>query len=240
MAIDTIGPYAVKPIRDFLANFAPVQKAIADPEHVTLTYDILNWCFAPNQPPPCPNSVYGSLTIAREQGPVYHIHQRTHIGGEPTLFKAELICNPDDTLKFWTLYTYRADADGNPIPISELRETWENDNGHIRSRDGAFQYRATRPVFSHWMLPHLLLTQKRRLPIAFDMLQDLSLFRSNHQLVPDGRVDLDIGSYDTYTQTGDGILPIHYLLDENRCPQLITFGLIAWALRDADSQREFR
>lgn len=43
MAIDTsTGPYAVKPIRDFLEDFAPVQKAIADADQATLTYDILN------------------------------------------------------------------------------------------------------------------------------------------------------------------------------------------------------
>lgn len=231
MAIDTTtGPYAVKPIRDFLADFSPVQKAVANPERAALTYDILNWNFAPNQPPPCPNSIYGSLTIRREQGHVYRIDQRTHVGGEPTLFRAEVICNADDTLKFWTLHTYRADANGDPIPISELRERWTNEAGHIRSRDGAYHYRATRPVFSHWVLPHLLL--RRPVSMAFDMLQDLSLFRPNHELVPDGRVDLPVGSYDAYTQTGDGVLPIHYLLDTDRRPQLITFGLIAWALRD--------
>ena len=48
MAIDTTtGPYAVKPIRDFLEDFAPVQKAVANPEQAALTYDILNWHFAP-------------------------------------------------------------------------------------------------------------------------------------------------------------------------------------------------
>ncbi len=233
MAIDTpTGPYAVKPIRDFLEDFAPVQKAIADHECAALTYDILNWHFAPTQPPPCPNSVYGSLTIRREQPHAYHIYQRTHVGGEPIIFRAEMICNPDDTLKFWTLHTYRADANGNPIPISELRESWENDDGHIRSRDGAYEYRATRPVFSHWTLPHLLLCARRPVSMAFDMLQDLSLFRPNHKLVSDGSVDLATGSYQIYAQTGDGILPIHYLLDKDRRPQLITFGLIAWALRD--------
>ena len=49
MAIDTIGPYAVQPIRDFLAGFTPVQKSIPDAHCATLTYDILNWSFAPAQ-----------------------------------------------------------------------------------------------------------------------------------------------------------------------------------------------
>ncbi len=232
MAIDTIGPYAVQPIRDFLAGFTPVHKAIPDADCATLTYDILNWSFAPGQPPPCPNSVYGSVTIGREQGGAYRIRQQTHIGGEPTIFEADVICNSDDTLKSWTLYTYRADAEGEPIPISELRENWENNNGHIQSGDGAYKYRATRSVFSHWTLPHILLCGKHPLPMAFDLIQDLSLLRSNHKLVSDGSVEFSFGSCNTYVQSGEGILPVHYLLDKDRRPQLITFGLIAWALTD--------
>ena len=232
MAIDTIGPYAVQPIRDFLAGFTPIHKAILDADCATLTYDILNWSFAPGQPPPCPNSVYGSVTIGREQGGAYRIRQQTHIGGEPTVFEADVICNSDDTLKSWTLYTYRADAEGKPVPISELRESWENNNGHVQSGDGAYKYRATRPVFSHWTLPHILLCGKHPLPMAFDLIQDLSLLRPNHKLVSDGSVELSFGSYNTYVQSGEGILPVHYLLDKDRRPQLITFGLIAWALTD--------
>ena len=230
MAIDTISPYAVQPIRDFLSGFTPVQKSVVDADCATLTYDVLNWSFEPAQPPPCPNSVYGSLTIGREQGGAYRIRQQTHIGGEPTIFQADVICNPDDTLKSWTLYTYRADAE--PIPISELRESWENNNGRIQSRDGAYKYRATRPVFSHWILPHILLCGKHPLPMAFDLIQDLSLLRLDHKLVSDGSVELSTGSYKTFVQSGEGILPVHYLLDEDRRPQLITFGLIAWALTD--------
>ena len=232
MAIDTIGPYAVQPIRDFLAGFTPVHKAVPDAECATLTYDIFNWSFAPGQPPPCPNSVFGSLTIGREQGGAYRILQQTHIGGEPTVFEADVVCNSDDTLKSWTLYTYRSHAEGKPVPISELRESWENNNGYIQSGDGAYKYRATRPVFSHWTLPHILLCGKHPLPMAFDLIQDLSLLRSNHKLVSDGSVEFSAGSYNTYVQSGEGILPVHYLLDKDRRPQLITFGLIAWALTD--------
>jgi hypothetical protein len=68
--------------------------------------------------------------------------------------------------------------------------------------------------------------------MAFDLIQDLSLLRPNHKLVSDGSVEFSAGSYNTYVQSGEGILPVHYLLDEDRRPQLITFGLIAWALTD--------
>jgi hypothetical protein len=70
------------------------------------------------------------------------------------------------------------------------------------------------------------------LPITFDMLQDLSVLRANQSLIDEGPIDLDSGTYNSYAQTGEGILPTHYLLDDRQRPQLITFGLIAWALTD--------
>ena len=70
------------------------------------------------------------------------------------------------------------------------------------------------------------------LPITFDMLQDLSVLRVNQQLIDEGPIDLDSGTYTSFAQTGEGILPTHYLLDDQQRPQLITFGLIAWVLTD--------
>ena len=236
MAIDTTtGPHAVKPIRDFLTRFTPVQKTIFDPENITLTYDILNWTHTPTQPPPSPNTVYGSLTIQRNQGESeiqYHIGQQTRISGQPTVLTADITCNPDHTFKSGTLKTHRLDNEGNSIPISELRENWTNSNGQIQSQDGTYEYHVNHPVLSHWCLPHLLMNQELSLSTKFDMLQDLSVLRPNQVIINDGPIDLDSGSYNTNSQTGEGILPTHYLLDKNHRPQLITFGLIAWALTD--------
>ena len=66
----------------------------------------------------------------------------------------------------------------------------------------------------------------------FDMLQDLSVLRLNQIIADDGPIDLDSGSYRTCAQTGEGNLPTQYVLDSEQKPQLITFGLIAWALTD--------
>ena len=75
MPIDTAsGPHAVKPVRDLLTRFTPVQKAVPDLDNATsggstLSFDILNWTFMPHTPPPAPNSVYGSLAIRRQATP---------------------------------------------------------------------------------------------------------------------------------------------------------------------------
>jgi hypothetical protein len=236
MPIDTAtGPHAVKPVRDLLTRFTPVQKSASDLDNSTLSYDILNWTFRPHTPPPAPNTVYGSLVIRRQATPsaaLYHIQQKTRIGGQATQLNAEMTCDLNDRLQSWTLETYREDADGNPVPISILRETGQNKSGQIQSQDGAYMYQAPNTVLSHWSLPHLLMRNALALPSAFDMLQDLSVLRASQSLIDEGRVDLDSGTYHSYAQMGEGILPTHYLLDDRQRPQLITFGLVAWALTD--------
>ena len=236
MPIDTAtGPHAVKPIRDLLTRFTPVQKSVPDLDNATLSYDILNWTFRPHTPPPAPNAVYGSLTIRRQATPaavLYHIQQKTHIGGQATQLNAETSCALNGTLQSWTLNTHREDANGDPIPISTLREHGQNQNGHIQSQDNTYQYQAKNTVLSNWALPHLLMGNDLSLPITFDMLQDLSVLRANQSLVDAGPIDLDSGTYHSYAQTGAGLLPTHYLLDDQQRPQLITFGLVAWALTD--------
>jgi len=252
MPVETAtGPHAVKPIRDLLTRFTPVQKSVSDFENATLSYDILNWTFNWNTPPPAPSTVYGSLVIRRQATPsaaLYHIQQKTHlipcasletsqnghaaIGGQATQLNAELTCDLRDTPQSWTLETYREDAHGNPVPISILREAGQNNNGQIQSQDGAYDYQASNTLLSHWTLPHLLMCNALALPSTFDMLQDLSVLRANQNLIDEGPVDLDSGTYHSYAQTGEGILPVHYLLDDRQRPQLVTFGLIAWALTD--------
>ena len=236
MPVETAtGPHAVKPIRDLLTRFTPVQKSVSDFENATLSYDILNWTFRPHTPPPAPSTVYGSLVIRRQATPsaaLYHIQQKTHIGGQATQLNTELTCDLRDTPQSWTLETYRADAHGNPVPISILREAGQNNNGQIQSQDGAYDYQASNTLLSHWTLPHLLMCNALALPSTFDMLQDLSVLRANQNLIDEGPVDLGSGTYHSYAQTGEGILPVHYLLDDRQRPQLVTFGLIAWALTD--------
>ena len=236
MPVDTAtGPHAVKSIRDLLTRFTPVQESVSDYDNATLRYDILNWTFRPHTPPPAPNTVYGSLVIRRQATPsaaFYHVQQKTHIGGQATQLNAELNCDLHDTLQSWTLETYSEDAHGNPVPISMLREAGQNNNGQIQSQDGAYEYHASNTLLSHWTLPHLLMCNALALPSTFDMLQDLSVLRANQNLIDEGPVDLDSGTYHSYAQTGEGILPVHYLLDDRQRPQLVTFGLIAWGLTD--------
>ena len=45
----------------------------------------------------------------------------------------------------------------------------------------------------------------------------------------DNKDGLNVG---TFVQIGSGIQPIHYLLDDQMRPQIVTFSILAWILRD--------
>jgi hypothetical protein len=69
----------------------------------------------------------------------------------------------------------------------------------------------------------------------FDLLQDLSLFKPNQVLVYDGETHFQCEggrsvTLQTYAQKGEGILPVHYLLDGQGWPHLITCSMVSWAL----------
>jgi len=73
------------------------------------------------------------------------------------------------------------------------------------------------------------------LNVTFDLLQDLSLFKPNQSLTYDGVTPVKLRDgktvmLKTYAQTGQGILPTHYLLDDQGRPQLITSSILSWAL----------
>ena len=70
------------------------------------------------------------------------------------------------------------------------------------------------------------------------MLEDLTLLKPGQRLAegPEARVPYSDGEHalKTWAQTGPAILPIHYLVDEQGLPQLITQGALAWALQRAE------
>jgi hypothetical protein len=74
------------------------------------------------------------------------------------------------------------------------------------------------------------------LRVTFDFLRDATLLKPNQTLAYDGQVEVPVKNGQTlalesYAQTGEGILPTHYLLDSKRRVQLVTCGFLSWALQ---------
>ncbi len=244
MSIDvSTGPHAVKPIRDHLKRFSPAGAPLRKNEAYSLTYDIVHWNWVNGRQGTFANSVLGRVAIERvtaDDQVIYEVNQRTRIGGLDNFLEARIVCNKDDlnSLGRWTLSSYSKSVKGELDPLSKLDEKGRCDDGRIRieSNDHEYGFSAKNSVVTQWtVLDFLMRKAKPAMDVTFDLLQDLSLFKPGQSLVYDDvtPVTLEGGTsleLQTYAQTGQGVLPIHYLLDEQRRPQLITNSILSWSL----------
>lgn len=239
------GPHAVKPIRDHLKRFSPAEAPLRKNETYSLTYDIIHWNWVAGRQGTYANSVLGRVTIERvtaDDQVIYEVNQRTRIGGLDNFLEARIICDTDDlnSLGGWTLSSCSKSVKGELDPLSKLDEKGRCDDGRIRIESGDHEYgfSAKNPVVTQWtVLDFLMRRANPSLDVTFDLLQDLSLFKPDQVLTDDDAtaVKLENGrslSLQTYAQTGQGVLPIHYLLDEQRRPQLITNSILSWSLAE--------
>ena len=134
----------------------------------------------------------------------------------------------------WVRLDYQYELD----PLSKLDEKGRCDDGRIRieSDNHEYGFSAKNPVVTQWtVLDFLMRRANPASDVTFDLLQDLSLFKPSQVLTSDDAtaVRLKDGrslSLQTCAQTGQGVLPIHYLLDEQRRPQLVTNSILSWSL----------
>ncbi len=240
------GPHAVKPIRDHLRRFSPAKTPLTKSGNYSLTYDIVHWNWINGRQGTFANSVLGQMTVERETADsqvIYEVNQRTRIGGVDNFLEARIVCEANDlnSVRNWTLSSYGKTVRGELDPLSKLYEKGRCDDGRIRieSDDHKYGFVANDPVVTQWtVLDFLMRKANPASDMTFDLLQDLSLFKPNQALAYDGVTAVELKGdrtveLHTYAQAGQGILPIHYLLDEQRRPQLVTNSILSWALSQA-------
>jgi hypothetical protein len=237
------GPYATKPIRGHLRRFSPAEGSLRERRQYSLAYDIIHWSATDSKTGIATNSILGQVVIRRKvakEEVVYDIVQQMHVGGVNNFLEAQITCKADDwnSLRAWKLRTYHIGPNGQMDPLSKITEKGDCKSGQIRIDGGQYKYgyTAKNPVVTQWtVLDFLIRKASPALSVTFDLLQDLSLFKPNQSLFYDGPTNLKLkGSQTvtlhTYAQIGEGILPIHYLLDTQGRPQLITSSILSWAL----------
>ena len=241
--IDASGaPHAVKPIRNLLPRFSPAAPRIEQGRYA-LTYNVIHWSGATSAVALPANPVIGNIAIKRtptRDSVLYDVNQQTRIGGVNNVIEAQITCRPDDldSLKSWNVRFLHGNQAQQTDPFSLIEEKGACRNGAISfgSRDSKYAFAATRPVLTQWtLLNYLIRKASPSTRVDFDLLHDLSLFKPAQSLFYDGPVRLKLKGDNTvtlhsYAQVGEGVLPIHYLLDGYGRPQLVTAGLISWAL----------
>ena len=240
------GPHAVKPIRDHLKRFSLAETPLGKSGDYALAYDIIHWNWVNSRPETFGNSVLGRVDIDRKVDGgrvVYEVDQRTLIGGVDNFLDARIVCETGDLnpLTEWTLSSYSKSVNGELDPLSSLSEKGRCDHGRIRIESDGHKYgfTAKNPVVTQWTVLDFLMRKANPASSAkFDLLEDLSLFKPDQELVYDGVTPIELkGSgtveLQTYAQTGQGVLPIHYLLDGQGRPQLVTNSILSWSLTQA-------
>jgi hypothetical protein len=243
-AVDaSTGPYAVKPIRDHLRRFSPAEIPLRRSGQYKLVYDIIHWNWVRGERGTFSNSVVGRADIDRKTAggqSIYEITQRMRIGGVDNFLEARIVCETNDwnSLRRWALRSYQTAPNGKREPLCELVEKGRCGDGKIRIESGncVYGFSPESPVVTQWTIPDLLIKEANSaLNVTFDLLQDLSLFKPDQSLIYDGLTPVKLKdgktvTLQTYAHTGQGILPIHYLLDDKKRPQLITSSILSWAL----------
>jgi len=242
------GGYPIKTIHGHLKQFTPTTDTQENPNHLHLAYDIIYWNGGNRLTGRCDNAVIGRVEIDRlkmADSLQYRITQRTRIGAIDNVLKARLTCAPDapNSIRSWQLHAHHTKADGQVIPSSQLAEVGSLKDGKIQIDGGKYKYEYTpaHPVLTQWTIPDLLLrTASPDIDVTFDLLQDLSIYKPNQSIIYDGRTNVPIANnkkvtLNTYAQTGNALLPTHYLVDNKNRPQLITTSILSWALTEFSS-----
>jgi hypothetical protein len=164
------------------------------------------------------------------------VRQRTSYSQPVNRLEVQAICNDDGwfTVRSWKGKSWIEERD-------DLSYEMTGDIVGTRGRidDGISErivYNLPPAVASQWGLPMALASGKLK-GGEFAMVEDLTLVKAGQRLAkgPEVRVPYKGGErvLTSWAQTGPGVLPIHYLLDEHGLPQLMTQGALAWALQRA-------
>jgi len=137
----------------------------------------------------------------------------------------------NNTTTQWTLESQVEDRDH--VTFIEVGQ-WDGTTMNVEAKSWSRQMTTSHPLIHRWaLLPLLASGSIKEAPLVFDMLDDSAL-RPNQTLSYKGRIDVPVEDgevmMDSYAQIGEGIVPIHYLVDDKGQVQLITIGTVNWAL----------
>ena len=229
-------PAAASPVQGYLSEHAP---ASGPGSPGRLVYDVLRWTRTDPATGETRNVKIGSLEIERvqEDGALkLNVRQRTSYSQPVNRLEAEALCDDDAwlSMRSWKVKSW---TEGREDSVYEsegevVGRRWRSNDG-ISESIGLFR----RPMVSQWALPAALARGELK-GGSFTLLEDFAAIKRQQtlRLGPEVRVPYQgkEHTFSSWAQTGPAVLPIHYLVDGNRLPQLMTQGALAWALQRAE------
>ena len=240
-------PAAIEPITGYLPSFRPAGAgaSASSSAAVKLVYTGVSWGPIPKKRNTPRNQTTGSLTIERTATPDgAHVRMLQQTGHRNLLNRltVEAECTgPKDEPRSWPLTSAFLDPETNePTDTLAFRESGTRDGNGYRVDDDrtAMTIAPANPLLGPFSIPLFLARHPDfRGALSFDILYEMFshkpdqvLHYAGEALVPcaAGKIPLQV-----YAQTGRGVLPIHYLVDDAGRVQLITQSMMNWALQEA-------
>ena len=159
------------------------------------------------------------VSISQTTGPL-DMGKTGHTTATVTLSLSKGLADRLATPGKWEIESRILDAAGKPVEYSQTRVTGEVTQGAIVFRGASDRrLKAPKAFTGSWSLFDAV----QRLPfdappIRFDMLDDLELMKPRQRLAPGPAIEVTLGGRSlklhSFEQTGDGILPYSYWLDD--------------------------
>ncbi len=219
-------PAAIEPITGYLPKFKPTKSGSMTGDF-TATYSLVA---AHGSGAKSRNNIAGSLTISFKGD--LCVSKETRTNRPANIVDTKLHCTGElNTAERWTL---KSSVERTPDISFTENGVWDGKKMTVKSKSWTQTRTTSHPLISQWALLKLLATGKiKSKPLEFDML-DNSTLRPDQTLRYCGKIEVPVAGgkakLDCYAQTGYGILPTHYLVDNGGRVQLITQETVNWAL----------
>jgi len=225
-------PCAIEPITGYLPGFSP-QSGKSMNGNFTAHYT-LQVLIGANEK--SKNKPLGSANVTFDNGVCRTIEIRStgnkkmSPGGSVVKTTMQLT-GKNNTITQWE--TESAIEGKDDVKFTE-KGTWNGKTIIAKTNSWSRQYSTSNPLIHRWaLLPVLASGSIKKAPLVFDMLDDSAL-RPNQTLRYEGEIEVPVKGgevkMDSYAQTGHGIVPIHYLVDDKGQVQLITMDAVSWVL----------
>jgi hypothetical protein len=223
-------PSAIEPVTGYLPRFKPVTTGtMADAFKAKYSLVTCHGSTTKSK-----NSIRGAIDVTFS-GSTCRTTEIRNAKAE-NIVKTELLFSGRfNTVSRWTL-----DSSVKGIPDVSFIEkgSWDGKDMLVKSKSLTQKRSTGNPLIARWALLPLLSSGKlKSKPLTFDMLDDSTL-RPDQTISYTGQVEIPVAGgnaiLDCYAQTGQAIVPTHYLVDSAGRVQLITMSFVNWALSDLE------
>jgi hypothetical protein len=178
------------------------------------------------------NNISGAVSVSSAKGVCKTVETRRGHGGPGGTVKSSVRVSGElNATATWSLEFL---VDGRKGLGFVEEGTWDGKTLSIKSPAWTHRRATAGPLIARWaLLPLVASGQLKKSPLHFDMLDDSTL-RPDQVLRYEGEIEVPVKGgtvkLDSYAQTGQGVVPTHYLVDDAGRVQLITMATVNWAL----------